>query len=399
METGLVSVVIPVYNREDTIKRAIDSVLYQTYADLEVIVVDDGSDDNTIKIVEAYKDSRVTLICQKEHGGANKARNVGIASSRGEYIAFQDSDDEWLNDKLYQQIEFMKKEDFLACYCAYNIFENGTEYILPFDYTDHEKYQSMLHEILAKYNVIGTPALVIRREVLDLMNNEWFDEALPRMQDYDFVIRLIQAVKIGYINKPLINAYRSVNSITRDIDALYQAISRLISKHRDFLDIESFLKLSVLPNIISGHPKSNIRGLNRIQDALSGQDIDIKDMVISQMAEQMKMQDDLERKIYHYNICRLNNHSFSIYGAGKIGQQVYRELKHKGIYPKNFIVTKCDREEYIDHISVISLDQYDDKENMVIIAISRKYQAELMDNLISREFKNFCVYPDGPGEA
>ncbi|RAZ94251.1 hypothetical protein DK853_36120, partial [Klebsiella oxytoca] len=79
------------------------------------------------------------------------------------------------------------------------------------------------------------------------MNNEWFDEALPRMQDYDFVIRLIQAVKIGYINKPLINAYRSVNSITRDIDALYQAISRLISKHRDFLDIESFLKLSVLP--------------------------------------------------------------------------------------------------------------------------------------------------------
>lgn len=132
---------------------------------------------------------------------------------------------------------------------------------------------------------------------------------------------------------------------------------------------------------------------------MSGQDIDIKDMVISQMAEQMKMQDDLERKIYHYNICRLNNHSFSIYGAGKIGQQVYRELKHKGIYPKNFIVTKCDREEYIDHISVISLDQYDDKENMVIIAISRKYQAELMDNLISREFKNFCVYPDGPGGA
>ena len=132
---------------------------------------------------------------------------------------------------------------------------------------------------------------------------------------------------------------------------------------------------------------------------MSGQDIDIKDMVISQMAEQMKMQYDLERKIYHYNICRLNNHSFSIYGAGKIGQQVYRELKHKGIYPKNFIVTKCDREEYIDHISVISLDQYDDKENMVIIAISRKYQAELMDNLISREFKNFCVYPDGPGGA
>ncbi len=108
MMQRLVSVVIPVYNRENTINRAIDSALSQTYSNVEVIVVDDGSTDKTVSIVKEYDDCRIKLICQKERGGANKARNVGIANSQGEYIAFQDSDDEWLPDKLRSQIEAMQ---------------------------------------------------------------------------------------------------------------------------------------------------------------------------------------------------------------------------------------------------------------------------------------------------
>lgn len=243
---NLVSVIIPVYNRENTIGRAIDSVLCQTYSSLELIIVDDGSTDGTVKRIKEYNDNRIKLICSEKHGGANQARNIGMMNAKGEYIAFQDSDDEWLPDKLSIQLNFMRDSGFQASYCAYNLYENGVISTFPHDYADEEKYQCRLCEVLAKYNVIGTPTLVIGREVLDLMKHEWFDPLMPRFQDYDFVIRMAQVVKVGYIKQQLVNLYRSELSITRDMRALYQAVYRMICKHHDFLDIKSFLKILLL---------------------------------------------------------------------------------------------------------------------------------------------------------
>lgn len=399
MENGLVSVIIPVYNREDTIKRAVDSVLNQTYKNLEVIVVDDGSTDNTVQVVEGCGDSRVNLVRMQGHGGANRARNIGVAKSKGYYIAFQDSDDEWLPEKLYKQIEFMEKEDCPACYCAHNIYEDGLWRTFPYDYASREKYQSRLREILTKYNVISTQTLIVKRESLGLMENKWFDEFLPRLQDYDLVIRMVQVMYIGYINQPLVNVYRSETCITGDIGALYKAVSQLISKHWNFLDMEDFFKISVLPNIISGTEESLIEGLNMIQASLNehvlkGQDIDIKAMVISRMMEQIKLQDNIGKKQYDYNAGQLISYNFSIYGAGNIGRKAYRKLKAKGIIPKYFIVTKCEKGGFIDDVPIVPIDEDIDKDNPVIIGISKEHQAELMDNLISRGFKNFFVYSE-----
>ena len=89
----MVSVIIPVYNREKTIKKAIESVLEQTYTDLEVIIVDDCSTDKTIEVVESIADKRIRLVKSPKNGGACKARNLGIDHANGELIAFQDSDD------------------------------------------------------------------------------------------------------------------------------------------------------------------------------------------------------------------------------------------------------------------------------------------------------------------
>mgnify|MGYP002516567543 CR=1 FL=1 len=105
--TPFVSVILPVYNREDTILRALDSVLMQTYRNMEVIVIDDGSDDSTAEIVRNCQDSRVRLVRLPVNGGANAARNAGIRLAEGTYIAFQDSDDEWLADKLEKQIGYI----------------------------------------------------------------------------------------------------------------------------------------------------------------------------------------------------------------------------------------------------------------------------------------------------
>lgn len=93
------SVIIPTYNREKLIGRAIDSVLNQTFKDFELIIVDDGSTDNTKEIIERYTDQRIRYI-YKENGGQNSALNKGIEFAKGKYVAFLDSDDEWLDEKL-----------------------------------------------------------------------------------------------------------------------------------------------------------------------------------------------------------------------------------------------------------------------------------------------------------
>ena len=393
MVKNLVSVVIPVYNRESTIKRAVDSVLCQTYSDIEVIVVDDGSTDNTVKIVNGYQDKRVRVICQKERGGANKARNIGIANAKGEYIAFQDSDDEWLSDKLSSQIYLMEHEKFQACYCAHDLIENGKETItIPPDYYDTDKYQTHLQEILRRYNVIGTPTLVIKHDLLRRLGTQCFDEDMFRMQDYDFVIRIIKTTEIGYVNRALVNAYRVEESITADHGALYDAAARMIDKHREFLDIGQFLKMVTDSKIISDPPKLLIQGLDKMQKSVCRQDIDCKDMMLIRMSELIDFQKKLLFRQNNMVIDRLEDRKFSIYGAGKFGQELYRNLKKKGVSPTCFLVTKCEKTEYIDDIPIISIDEYANRDDMVVVGISEEHQLELIDNLIERNYKQFCIY-------
>lgn len=393
MVKKLVSVVIPSYNRETTIKRAVDSVLCQTYSDIEVIVVDDGSTDNTVRIVKKYQDKRVRIICQKERGGANKARNTGIVNARGEYIAFQDSDDEWLPDKLRSQINLMEREELQACYCAHNLIERGKEAItIPSDYQDTDKYQVHLKEILRRYNVIGTPTLVIKRELLERLDVPYFDEDMFRLQDYDFVIRIIKAVEIGYVNRALVNAYRVEESITADHCALYNAVAKLLDKHSDFLEIGQFLKMVMNSDIISDPPDLLIQGLDKIQKSVCRHGIDCKEFMLTRMSALIDFQQKLLFRQNDVMIDRLEDRKFSIYGAGKFGQELYRKLKKKGVCPVCFLVTKCDKRESIDEIPIISIDEYTNRDDMVVIGIAEKNQLELIDNLIQRNYKQFCVY-------
>ena len=391
----LVSVVIPVYNRENTIKKAVDSVLCQTYSNLEVIIVDDGSTDRTVKIISEYDDERIKVICQRERGGANKARNIGIANSKGEYIAFQDSDDEWLPDKLRIQIEQMETQGYMACYSAYNLYENGVILTVPFYYSNIDKYQTNLRETLMKHNAIGTPTIMIRREVLKLIGDEYFDERMPRLQDYDFVIRVVQCVKIGYVSRPLVNAFKTSNSISTDRIALYKAISYLIIKHKDFLDVRQFLEIFIASNdIMLDIDRVLIDGLDMIQKALDEtvyKSINVKDMLIAYVAKQAKNQRDIEQIQNDHCLGKLSDKRFSIYGAGKVGQELYYRLKARGLHPECFLVTTSEKREYIDGIPVLSIDENDNKEDMVLIGISKEHQAELMQKLVHQNYKEFCA--------
>ena len=111
MLNSKISIVIPTYNRVDFLPKAIQSVLNQTYRNWEMIIVDDGSTDNTEEIVKGYKESRIQYIVHKYNLGLSAARNTGIKKSRGEYIAFLDSDDEWFPEKISCQMNIFQKED------------------------------------------------------------------------------------------------------------------------------------------------------------------------------------------------------------------------------------------------------------------------------------------------
>lgn len=120
-----VSVIIPMYNSSKHIKECIDSVINQTYRNIEIIVVDDASSDNSVQIIKSIKDSRIKMIELKQNGGAAIARNNGIEKATGDYICFLDSDDYWKLDKIEKQVKFIEANNYTFIYSGYEFLKNN----------------------------------------------------------------------------------------------------------------------------------------------------------------------------------------------------------------------------------------------------------------------------------
>lgn len=124
-----VSVIIPMHNSSKHIKECLESVINQTYSNLEIIVVDDASLDNSIELVKCIQDDRIKIIELKENVGAAIARNTGIKSASGDYICFLDSDDYWVTDKIEKQVGFMRKNNYVFIYSGYQYLKGNRKHI------------------------------------------------------------------------------------------------------------------------------------------------------------------------------------------------------------------------------------------------------------------------------
>lgn len=122
---SVVSIIMPSYNTEKYIRDSIDSVIAQTYTNWELIIIDDCSPDNSNEIIESYKDPRIRLLKNERNSGAAVSRNYGLREAKGKYIAFIDSDDTWVKDKLEKQIKFIEDNDYAFVYADYRICLNG----------------------------------------------------------------------------------------------------------------------------------------------------------------------------------------------------------------------------------------------------------------------------------
>ncbi len=392
----LVSVIIPVYNRESTIERAIDSILKQTYKEVEIIVVDDCSIDRTKDRIMKYGGQRIRLLEQKEHGGAARARNVGIKEAKGEYIAFQDSDDEWVENKLEKQIGYMVREGFLISYCPYRLFDGNWVRIVPDIYENNDMCSIDILESLKKGNIIGTPTLVINRTVIQQIG--YFDESMNALQDYEYAIRMARKFRIGYIGIPLVNAYRMNSCISNNREFLQCAQLEITKKYTDFIDWENMLY-----NYFdtSGLFEKNIVQWNKLEKVMAilpECQIQIEREQIYKLAldyvynHYLKIKMALVDRYKNFQNC-LKNKGFAIYGAGYFGRKAYFDLIKEGLKPELFLVTQSNTESDIDGIPIVPLQSWEDNEKPIIVAVSWEKQNEITNILISKNIFNFCIYP------
>lgn len=194
----LVSVIIPVYNRDKWIKKAINSVLRQDYNPFELIVVDDGSTDETSEILSSY--GRRIKIIQQPNSGVSAARNRGADAAHGEWLAFLDSDDYWLAGKIAAQIQFFRKNpDIRICQTEETWVRKGRR-VNPG--RRHRKQAGMIFEDSLLLCLISPSAVMMHRSLFD--EHKGFDETLPACEDYDLWLRITCTEPVGLVKTPLI---------------------------------------------------------------------------------------------------------------------------------------------------------------------------------------------------
>ena len=224
----LVSVVIPTCNRAGLLKRAVNSVVGQTYARLEIIVVDDASTDNTREIVRGFKDDRIRYLRHDENRGGSAARNTGVDAATGQYIAFLDDDDEWVPQMMQKQLDALQGFDAVLCTCIVNGRSMAKQ---------QPKSVVALEDLKRNpYAVGGTGVLMANAPIIKELR---FDEQLPIHQDWDLFIRLAQRCDIAYLNEPLLIYNEGLHDrITNKRANLtleqLEPYMRMLEKHKSF---------------------------------------------------------------------------------------------------------------------------------------------------------------------
>ena len=198
MSSPRISVIIPTFNRAHLLPRSIDSLLSQTLSAHSVVIVDDGSTDGTENLVcEKYPE--ITYLKQNNHG-VSAARNAGIAATSDEWLAFLDSDDEWLPEKLQFQIDALEAEpEMMLCHTDEIWIRNGKR-VNPMK--KHNKHGGWIFDKCLPLCCISPSSVIIHRSVLDEIG--FFDQSLPACEDYDLWLRVASSYPVLYISEKLV---------------------------------------------------------------------------------------------------------------------------------------------------------------------------------------------------
>jgi len=227
----MISVVIPSFNRAQTILSAVNSVLIQTYKNIELLVIDDASSDNTKSVISGIHDNRLRYIRLEHNSGACAARNRGIQEAKGKYIAFNDSDDQWHMDKLEKQLTFLQKTATDITVCKMACFDGNNNNFLH-NFPESTKTGLVTYTSLLSFNLSSTQTMFGKTACFKDVS---FDPDMPRLQDWDIILRLAQKYTITYQNEILVNTFIQPDSISTHPEKGVDAMERLLEKHREIL--------------------------------------------------------------------------------------------------------------------------------------------------------------------
>lgn len=223
-----ISVILPTYNRAHLLPRAIGSVLAQSYADFELIIVDDASQDDTRAIVLAFTDERVRYLRQANKGGVAAARNAGIAASTGRFLAFQDSDDLWHPQKLARQMEVWSEvgPETAVLYSQFWRQKGNRRTLFP---PAADNLSGDILNVLLRQNVITTQAALVRRDSLIQVGG--FDERLPCLVDWELWLRIAGQYRFYFLAEPLLTVQFTPQSVSTRTTAVADALTTILQKH------------------------------------------------------------------------------------------------------------------------------------------------------------------------
>jgi glycosyltransferase involved in cell wall biosynthesis len=243
------SVVLPTYNRSQCIEHSILSVLRQTYKNFELIVVDDGSTDQTADRIQRLRDPRIRYIAHTKRKGANAARNSGIRAARAPYIAFQDSDDEWMPDKLAMQLAGIKESGHTArvSFSAHWRIRGREVVYIPKPSRRLRAGPRDFHAELLYGNFITTASLLVEKELLYQVG--LFDESIPRFQDWELVLRLSRHSAFVFVDKPLVRCFVRPDSISKQSSLISKSMEMIMQKHQPKFERHRVAKALQLLNL------------------------------------------------------------------------------------------------------------------------------------------------------
>lgn len=257
-ESPVVSVIIPAFNAAWCVERAIESVLAQTFSDFELIVVDDGSTDDTREILNLYS-SHLTVVSQP-NGGMSSARNAGIRAARGRYLAFLDADDRWLPSKLERQVALLDQHPDLAFCAAHAILEDPGG-VRVGDWKGKSGAPCSVRDVFEHHAAVagGASAVLAHRKlVVELAG---FDETLTGAEDTDLWIRLAACGGFICIDEPLVVVVKRPDSVSRNRAAMRRGALAMTVKNRKLLprDLQDAFWRSLYAGVLCDYAKWSYR--------------------------------------------------------------------------------------------------------------------------------------------
>lgn len=253
-----VSVVLPTHNRAALLKRSVESVLCQSYRDFELIVVDDASTDETREVMNGFIDDRIRFVRLGTNVGGGAARNHGVSQARAPIIAFQDSDDVWLPQKLERCMDILANDkDLAGVFSAFWQIQGRAASYKPSVVPRMDEMSA----VILRGNFIDTPTCLVRRGLFQQAGG--FDPDMPRYQDWELFIRLLERGAFAFIEEPLVLSYVTPGSISSSSRAHKLAMEKMYEKHQSRIALDAGLNATWLANIGDAQLRAGETGAGR----------------------------------------------------------------------------------------------------------------------------------------